>query len=116
MDKLFEVLANFVLLAFGLVGLLHSGILAGAGSVAYLSFAVLGILAAWPLVHIALLYRRVYPVSTIIRALAPKFSRTRIVRFVHASEHLAGQFCSTASRPDAGRRAGLGYGRCCNGK
>jgi len=98
MDKLFEVLANFILLACGLVALLHSGILVGAGSVAYLSLVALGILAAWPFVHIALLYQRIYLVSSLIRALVPKLSHTRTMRFVRASEHLAGQFCRQQPR------------------
>ncbi|MGZ6316245.1 MAG: lysylphosphatidylglycerol synthase transmembrane domain-containing protein [Anaerolineales bacterium] len=98
MDKLFEVLANFLLLSFGLVALLHSGLLAGAGSLAYVSIAVLAGLAAWPFMHIALLYRRIYPLSAFARALLPGIGQTRAVRFVRASEHLAGRFCRQQPR------------------
>ncbi len=98
MDKLFEILANFLLLSVGLVAFLHSGLLAGAGSLAYASFAVLAVLAAWPFVHIALLGRRIYPLSAVARGVSPGISQTRAIRFVRASEHLAGQFCRRKPR------------------
>ena len=93
MDKLFEILANFLLLSVGLVAVLRSGLLAGAGSLPHASVLALAALAAWPFIHITLLYRRIYPLSAVVRGLSPGISQTRAVRFVRASEHLAGQFC-----------------------
>ncbi|MGE5072123.1 MAG: lysylphosphatidylglycerol synthase transmembrane domain-containing protein, partial [Anaerolineae bacterium] len=98
MDKLFELLGNFVLLSFGLVAIFQSGLLNGASTGSRLALSVLALLITWPLVHIVLLYRRVYPVSTAIRLLGPQFGHRKGPRFVRACERLAGQFCQRHPR------------------
>ncbi len=98
MDKLFELLGNFVLLSFGLVAILHSGLLADVSATSRVLLLGLAVLVTWPLVHIALLYRRVYPVSALLHALGPRITQHRAVRFTRASEHLAGQFCQRHPR------------------
>ena len=82
MDKLLEILVNFLLLSVGLVAVLRSGLLAGAGSLPYASVLALAALAAWPFIHITLLYRRIYPLSAVVRGLSPGISQTLAVRFV----------------------------------
>lgn len=98
MDKLFELLGNFVLLSFGLVAILRSGLLADLGATSKLLLFGLAALVTWPLIHISLLYTRVYPVSAILRLLGPRVTHHKAMRFVRASERLAGQFCQRHPR------------------
>jgi uncharacterized protein (TIRG00374 family) len=93
MDKLLELLANFFLLAVGLTAILQAGILSANGSRSWLSLAALLLLCMWPPVHILLLYRRRYPVSAVLRAIPFLKKDSRPIRFVAASERLAGAFC-----------------------
>ena len=105
MDKLFELLGNFVLLSFGLVAILHSGLLGDLSGTSRLLLFGLVALVTWPLIHISLLYRRVYPVSAFLRILGPRVTRRKAMRFARACEHLAGQFCQRHPRA---MLAGLG--------
>ena len=89
MDKLLEFLANFILLSFGLTAILQAGILSANGSRPILSLSGLIILLLWPPIHIAFMYNGKYPVSAILR----KFSNNKAVRFIAASERMAGTFC-----------------------
>jgi glycosyltransferase 2 family protein len=89
MDKLLEFLANFFLLGFGLTAILQAGILSASGNGSIVSFVGLVLLLLFPPVHILLMYRRIYPVSAVLR----KFSNNKFVRFVAASERMAGTFC-----------------------
>ena len=98
MDKLFELLGNFVLLSFGLEALFRSGLLAGASAASRLMLVLLGLVISWPLVHIVLLYRRVYPLSAALHVFGPRVRRRKAVRFIRAAEHLAGQFCQRHPR------------------
>ena len=98
MDKLFELLGNFVLLSFGLVAVFHSGLLSDASNASKLLLMGLALVITWPLIHILLLYRGIYPVSAFLHSLGPRVTRHRAVRFTRASEHLAGQFCQRHPR------------------
>ncbi len=89
MDKLLEFLANFILLSVGLTAILQAGILSTNGSKPLLSLSGLIILLLWPPIHIIFLYKGKYPVSAFLR----KFSNNRAVRFIAASERMAGTFC-----------------------
>jgi glycosyltransferase 2 family protein len=89
MDKLLEFLANFFLLGFGLTAILQAGILSASGNGSIASLVGLVLLLLFPPVHILLMYRGIYPVSAILR----KFSNNKFVRFVAASERMAGTFC-----------------------
>lgn len=89
MDKLLEFLANFVLLGVGLTAILQAGILSTSGGKSILSLSGLIVLLLWPPVHIVIMYNGKYPVSAILR----KFSNNRFVRFIAASERMAGTFC-----------------------
>jgi uncharacterized protein (TIRG00374 family) len=89
MDKLLEFLANFILLAAGLTAILQAGILSVNGNSSFVSLSGLVILLSWPPIHIVFMYKGKYPVSALLR----KFSNNRFVRFVAASERMAGAFC-----------------------
>ena len=92
MDKLLELLANFILLVFGLTGIFQAGILSRNGSPPLVCLIVLSVLVAWPLIHIILLYKKIYPLSELTQTIS--FIRhTKAIRFIRASEHLAGRFC-----------------------
>ena len=93
MDKLLELLANFFLLAVGLTAILQAGILAEDGSSSWLSLIGLVILCLWPPIHIILLYKRKYPVSAFLRSISWIKKEAKPVRFIAASERLAGAFC-----------------------
>jgi glycosyltransferase 2 family protein len=93
MDKLLELLANLFLLAGGLTAILQAGILSTNGGGSWLSLSGLLLLCIWPLVHIIFLYRRRYPLSALLRAIPFIQKASRPVRFIAASERLAGTFC-----------------------
>ena len=89
MDKLLEFLANFFLLAVGLMAVLRAGILDASGSNSLVSLSGLVILFAWPPIHIILMIHGKYPVSAILRRITNK----KFARFIFASERMAGAFC-----------------------
>jgi glycosyltransferase 2 family protein len=89
MDKLLEFLAGFVLLSFGLMAVIQAGIFSAGGNGSLASLGGLIMLMLLPPVHIILIYRGIYPVSAVLR----KFSNSKFVRFVAASERMAGTFC-----------------------
>jgi len=93
MDKLLELMANFFLLAVGLTAILQAGILSTNGSFSWLSLAGLLIPCMWPPIHIIFLYKRKYPLSALLRGLPFLRRDSRAVRFIAASERLAGAFC-----------------------
>ena len=96
-DKLLELLANFILLVFGLTAILQAGILSRSGSPPIVSLIVLSVLVAWPLIHIIMLYKRIYPVSALLQNIS-YIENTKAVRFIRACEHLAGRFCQRQTR------------------
>jgi len=93
MDKLLELLANFFLLAVGLTAIVEAGILSTNGTSSWLSLSGLVLLCAWPPIHIIFLYKRKYPVSAILRSIPFIKKNSKVVRFIAASERLAGAFC-----------------------
>jgi uncharacterized protein (TIRG00374 family) len=97
MDKLLELLANFILLVFGLTGIIQAGILSRNGSPPFVSLIMLSALVAWPLIHIILLYKKIYPLSAFLRKMS-FIQDTKAVRFIRAAEHLAGRFCQRQTR------------------
>jgi hypothetical protein len=102
MDKLIEFLANFFLLAIGLMALAQAGILSSNDNPplapatlpqAQVSLIGLVILLIWPFVHIILLFNRRYPLTLLLRALPFVPKEAKAVRFLRASEWMAGRFC-----------------------
>jgi glycosyltransferase 2 family protein len=99
MDKLFELLGNFVLLAFGLVAVLSSGMLGVTTDLTRVWILLLLLLIAWPPLHILLLYKRIYPIGTLLHWIGRRRAPTKALRFVRASEYLAGHFCQRHPGP-----------------
>lgn len=93
MDKLLEFLVNFLLLALGLAAVMQAGLLPQENMRVTGSVLLLGALVAWPPVHITLMYRRIYPITAILRALPFIPRHNKFVRFLRAAEWLAGTFC-----------------------
>ena len=93
MDKLLEFLVNFLLLALGLTAVLRAGLLLENNLRLNGSLVLLGGLVSWPPIHISLMYRRIYPLTLMLRALPFLPGRSGPVRFVRAAEWLAGTFC-----------------------
>lgn len=93
MDKLLELLANFFLLAVGLTAIFQTGIFTKNGNSAWLSLSVLFLLCMWPPIHIILLYKQKYPLSGLLRSISFIKKDSRPLRFIAASERLAGTFC-----------------------
>ena len=89
MDKLLEFLANFFLLGVGLTAIFQAGIVSRNGSNSLVSLSGLVIPFLWPPLHIILMMRGIYPISAVLR----KISNNKFVRFVAASERMAGTFC-----------------------
>jgi uncharacterized membrane protein YbhN (UPF0104 family) len=93
LDKLLELLANFFLLSLGLTAIVQAGILSTNGNSSWLSLIGLVLLCLWPPIHIILLYRQRYPVSAILRSIPLVRKDSKLMRFIAASERLAGAFC-----------------------
>ncbi|MBI5840121.1 MAG: flippase-like domain-containing protein [Chloroflexi bacterium] len=93
MDKLIEFLANFFLLGLGLTAVVQAGILSTNGSSPIVSLIGLVILMIWPPIHIALLFRGIYPITSLLRGLPFVKKSAKAVRFIAASERMAGAFC-----------------------
>jgi len=98
MDKLLEFLANFFLLVFGLMAVLQAGILSTNGSRPLVGLIPLAALLAWPPIHIMLMIRGRYPVGAVLRASFSRFGDPKWMRFIIASERLAGRFCQRNPR------------------
>ena len=98
MDKLLEFLANFFLLAFGLTAILEAGIIPVNGNKSLVSLLPLAALLVWPPIHIALLTRGIYPLGAALRAAFSRFGNPKWMRFIVASERMAGIFCQRYTR------------------
>lgn len=93
MDKLLELLANFVLLIFGFGAIVRAGLLSANNNSSWLSLGGLLLLCMWPPVHILLLHQQKYPLSAFLRRIPWIQKGSKPVRFIAASERLAGTFC-----------------------
>ena len=98
MDKLLEFLVAFLLIALGLAAVLQSGVLIENGIRLGLSLTVLVILIAWPPIHLYLLYKGRYPLTSLVHTIPFMRQTSRPVRFLRASEHLASKFCQRHPR------------------
>jgi uncharacterized protein (TIRG00374 family) len=93
MDKLLEFLANFFLLVFGLMAVLQAGIISIHGTKPLMSLIPLAVLLAWPPIHIILMIRGIYPIGAALRAAFSRFGNPKWLRFIIATERMAGKFC-----------------------
>jgi uncharacterized protein (TIRG00374 family) len=93
MDKLLEFLVNFLLLAVGAWAVFHAGLIPDNGAWPVGSLVGLGVLLAWPLVHILLMYNGILPISALLRARKFLPLKAKSLRLVFAAERLAAAFC-----------------------
>lgn len=93
MDKLLEFLANFFLLVIGLTAIVQAGILSTNTSKPPLSLIPMVAILLWPFVHITLMIRGTYPIGAALRLAFSRFGIPKWIRFIIASERMAGMFC-----------------------
>jgi glycosyltransferase 2 family protein len=93
MDKLLEFLVNFLLIGVGAWAVFQVGLIPDNGSRSFGSLIGLGILLAWPLVHILLLFNGILPLSAILRAQPFLSQKSKALRLIFASERMAASFC-----------------------
>ncbi len=98
MDKLLEFLANFFLLVIGLTAIVQAGILSTSASKPLVNLLPVAAILLWPFLHIALMVRGIYPVGAGLRAAFSRFGNPKWMRFVIASEKMAGRFCKRSPR------------------
>jgi uncharacterized protein (TIRG00374 family) len=98
MDKLLEFLANFFLLVIGLTAIFEAGILPTNASNPLVSLIPMAAILLWPFVHIALMVRGIYPVGAALRFAFSRFGNPKWMRFLIASEQMAGRFCKRSPR------------------
>ena len=92
MDKLLEFLANFILLGIGLTAAIRVGLITRGSTQALGSLIPLAAILLWPLIHLVLLYRGKYPLSTLARAALSSTKKQKWIRLVVVSERMAGGF------------------------
>lgn len=116
MDKLLEFLANFFLLVIGLTAIVQAGILSTNASGPLVSLIPMTAILLWPFVHIALMMQGIYPVGATLRAVFSRFGIPKWIRFIIASERMAGMFCQRNPRAlwvAAGASLVAGMGMIC---
>lgn len=93
MDKLLEFLVNFILIGVGAWAIFRVGLVSGTGIRLNLSLIGLAVLLVWPLVHVALLYRGIAPVSRIL-VRQPFIQKDHpAIRLIVVAERMASAFC-----------------------
>jgi hypothetical protein len=92
MDKLLELLGNFVLVCVGLVAIVRLGLLDRFGPQAVAALVPLVALLLWPAVHIVMLHQRRHPVSWFLRLGARLFGQPHWARLMMISERMAASF------------------------
>lgn len=96
-DKLLEFLANFVLIAVGLIAALHVGLFARPSPQISASLIPMVAVLLWPVIHLALLYRGRYPISSLLNTATGLIGTPRWARLIIVSERMAAAF--TRRRP-----------------
>jgi glycosyltransferase 2 family protein len=92
MDKLIELLGNSVMIVAGLTAAIRIGMVSRNESLALGSLIPMAAILIIPLIHLSLLYRGQYPLSSILRAASPILGRPDWVRLINISERLAASF------------------------
>ncbi len=98
LDKLLEFLADFLVLGVGLTAVLHVGVLSENRYQLVISGLLLSLLIFWPVLHLLLLYKRRYPITALLHRLPFVQKNSKPVRFLVASEWMAGRFCQRHPR------------------
>lgn len=92
MDKLLEFLANFILIGAGLTAALRVGMLSQNGTQSLGSLVPMAAILLWPVLHLILLYRGRYPISSLLRAASPFLGNPAWARLIIVSERMAASF------------------------
>ncbi|HSK88766.1 MAG TPA: lysylphosphatidylglycerol synthase transmembrane domain-containing protein [Anaerolineales bacterium] len=94
MDKLLEFLANFILIGIGLTAAVRVGMISGNGTQALGSLSLIptAVILAWPVIHLVLLYRGRYPISSLLRSGASILGNPNWVRLIIVAERMAAAF------------------------
>ena len=92
MDKLLEFLANFILIGVGLTAAVRVGMLSTNGTQALGSLIPMAAILVWPIIHLVLLYRGRYPISSLLRAATSLIGTPNWVRLIIVSERMAASF------------------------
>jgi glycosyltransferase 2 family protein len=92
MDKLLELLTNFILIAAGVYAIFRVGILSGNNVQTTLGLIPLTAVLLWPLVHIILFFKGKHPLSALLRLAPARFTELKLVRLMIVSEYMAGSF------------------------
>jgi uncharacterized protein (TIRG00374 family) len=98
MDKLLEFMVDFYMIAIGLTAVLQAGVLTESSTQFAGSLIVLFILIAWPPLHLILLYKGRYPLTSLVHAIPFISKSAKPIRFLRAAERLAGKFCQRYPR------------------
>jgi uncharacterized protein (TIRG00374 family) len=92
MDKLIELLGNSVLIVAGLTAAVRVGMVSRNETLALGSLVPMAAILVIPLIHLSLLYRGRYPLSSLLRAISPLVGRPDWVRLITVSERMAAAF------------------------
>jgi glycosyltransferase 2 family protein len=91
-DKIVELLGNSVLIVAGLTAAVRVGMVSRNETLALGSLIPMAAILVIPLIHLSLLYRGRYPLSSLLRAMAPLVGRPDWVRLITVSERMAASF------------------------
>lgn len=92
MDKLVEFLANTVLIVAGIIAIYRAGMFSQNEAQMLGGLIPLGAVLLIPVVHLALLYRGRYPLSSFLRAASPLLGTPNWVRILIISERMAASY------------------------
>jgi uncharacterized membrane protein YbhN (UPF0104 family) len=92
MDKLLEFLANFILIGIGLTAAIRVGMVSGSSTRTIASLIPMAVILLWPVIHLTLLYRGRYPLSSLLRAVSSLVGQRDWLRLVIVSERMAASF------------------------
>lgn len=93
MDKLLEFLVNFILIGVGAWAIVRVGLVSETGIRLNLSLIGLAVLLIWPVVHVALLYKGIAPISQILLRQPFIQKDHQSIRLVVVAERMASSFC-----------------------
>jgi uncharacterized membrane protein YbhN (UPF0104 family) len=105
LDKLLELLANYLLLLVAAAALFESGLLGVGRAPGTLLLGALLVLGSWPVIHIWMLRRGSHPIASFLGWVLARDGTSRWIRHIRISEKVAGRFC--CRRPFRLAAAGL---------
>jgi len=92
MDKLLELLGNFILIGVGFTAAVRVGLISGNGTQALGSLIPVAAILTWPVIHLILLHRGRHPISSLLRSAISLIGSPGWVRLIMVSERMAAAF------------------------